>query len=245
MTWELIYIISSALILPVIIWAVIASIRVEVVFKKYKNISMGAGLTARELVDKIAKDNGLNITVTTASGFLGDHYDPKRKIVALSKDNINSDSISALAVAAHECGHAMQDKERYLPLKTRNVVIALSNFASRLLFPLIIVGLILSVFWSIGGGTAIVGYITVGFCAIYGLSALVGLITLPTEFDASRRAKKMLDEMNITDDIAEKRGVRRVLSAAAQTYVVSFAVSLLYFLRLLSYLYLIFGQRRN
>jgi Zn-dependent membrane protease YugP len=241
MNWEMIYIISSVLILPVMIWAIIVSIRVNVVFNKYKKIDMGAGLTARELAERIARENGLDITVTTASGFLGDHYDPKRKVVALSRENINSGSIAALAVAAHECGHAMQDKQRYLPLKTRNFVITLSNFASRLLMPLIIVGLITSMLFYLD--PSFVGFIMVGLCAIYGLSALVGLITLPTEFDASRRAKKMLDEMGIADDTTEKRGVRRVLSAAAQTYVASFAVSLIYFVRLLSYLYLVFGKR--
>ncbi|MDR1917769.1 MAG: zinc metallopeptidase [Christensenellaceae bacterium] len=241
MNWEIIYIISSVLILPVMIWAIVVSIQVEVVFNKYKKVDMGAGITARELVNKIAKENGLNITVTTASGFLGDHYDPKHKVVALSRDNIDSGSIAALAVAAHECGHAMQDKEQYFPLKTRNFVISLSNFASRLLLPLVIIGLVLSVLFYLD--PSFVGIIMIALCAVYGMSALVGLITLPTEFDASRRAKKMLDEMFITDDITEKRGVRRVLSAAAQTYVASFAVSLLYFLRLLSYLYLVLGRR--
>jgi Zn-dependent membrane protease YugP len=161
--------------------------------------------------------------------------------VALSRENMNSKSIAALAVAAHECGHALQDKESYLPLKTRNFVIRLSNFASKLLMPLIIISLILSIVFYYEG--AFIMYFMLALCVIYGLSALVSLITLPTEFDASRRAKKLLDDMHIANENVEKKGVRRVLSAAAQTYVASFAVSLLYFMRILSYLVLISGKR--
>jgi Zn-dependent membrane protease YugP len=239
--WEWIYIVSSILILPVFIWAIIVSIRVNTVFNRYKKIEMGSGLTARDLVEKIARERDLNISVEVASGWLGDHYDPKRKVVALSRENINSKSIAALAVAAHECGHAIQDKERYLPLRTRNFVISLSNFASRLLLPLIIIGFIASIFIFLND-TAFL-YFILALCITYGLSALVQLITLPTEFNASVRAGKILDEMQITDDIAEKRGVRRVLSAAAQTYVAAFAVSLVYFMRLLSYFMLFVGKR--
>jgi Zn-dependent membrane protease YugP len=238
---EWIYIVSTLLLLPVIIWAVIVGIRVDIVMHKYKKVTAGTDLTARDLVKQIAEENGLDISVETAGGFLGDHYDPKRKVVALSRDIIDSNSITALAVAAHECGHALQHKERYAPLRLRGFIVAVSNFASRLLMPLIIVGLILQIFMFYN--TMVMAYVLIGMCAFYGLSALAELVTLPTEFDASRRARKMLDQMNITDDISEKSGVHKVLSAAAQTYVAAFAVSLIYFLRLFSYLMLVFGRR--
>jgi Zn-dependent membrane protease YugP len=241
-TMEWIYVISTLLILPVVIWALIVSIRVYAVMGKYKKVEINAGLTARDLVKKIADENGLDISVETASGFVGDHYDPRRKVVALSHDIINSSSVTALAVAAHECGHALQHKEKYAPLRLRGFIIAISNFASKLLLPLIVIGLILQIF-VFYNSTMVMAYVLVGMCAFYGLSALAELITLPAEFDASRRAKKMLDTMNITDDMNERKGVRRVLSAAAQTYIAAFAVSLVYFLRLFSYLYLIFGRR--
>jgi Zn-dependent membrane protease YugP len=241
MNWEIVYIISGILILPVLIWGIVAGIRVDSVFNKYKKIDADSGLTARELAEKIARDNGLNIRVVSAGGFLGDHYDPKKKVVALSREVMNSRSIAALAIAAHECGHAMQDKENYFPLRTRNFVIALSNFASRLLMPLIIISIIASIFLIFN--ESFVGYIMIAMCAIYGLSALVNLITLPTEFDASRRAKEMLNKMQITEDEVERQGVRRVLSAAAQTYVAALAISLLYFFRVLLYVVLVFGRR--
>jgi Zn-dependent membrane protease YugP len=246
MDWELVYIVSGVLILPVFIWAVVASIRVHSVFSKYKGIYSEAGLTARDLVERIAAEQGLEITVEQAGGFLGDHYDPKRKVVALSHDVIDSGSIAALAIAAHECGHAIQDKESYLPLRTRNFVIRLSSFASKLLMPLIILSVFASIFIYTAAGFTFMMYVMIGLCAIYGISAVVELITLPTEFNASSRAKKLLDSMFFaTMDEKERRGVSKVLSAAAQTYVASFAVSLIYFLRILAQLMLVFGSRRD
>lgn len=238
---EWIYVISTLLILPVVIWALVVSVRVHVVMSRYKGVNIDAGLTARDLVKKIADENGLDISIETASGFVGDHYDPRRKVVALSHDIMNSSSVTALAVAAHECGHALQHKEKYAPMRLRGFVVAISNFASKLLLPLIIVGLFLQIF--LFYDIMMMAYVLIGMCAFYGLSALAELITLPTEFDASRRAKKMLDGMNITDNMEERKGVQRVLSAAAQTYVAAFAVSLVYFLRLFTYLYLVFGRR--
>jgi Zn-dependent membrane protease YugP len=240
--WETVYIISTILILPVFIWAIVVSIRVHSVFNKYSEVSVSNGITAKQLVEQIALENGLQIEIEETGGSLGDHYDPKRKVVALSGEVINSTSITALSVAAHECGHALQDKESYAPLKIRQFVIHLSNFASKLLVPLIFLSLIASIFIYTAGGYEFMMWVLVGLCAIYGLSALVNLITLPTEFDASRRAKRMLEEMHIIRDEAEFRGVKKVLNAAAQTYAAALAVSLVYFLRMLSYL-MIFVRR--
>jgi Zn-dependent membrane protease YugP len=243
MTWEWIYIVSGILILPVFIYAIVASVRVNYVFDKYQKLNSAFGITARELAQKIAAENGLNITIETAGHFLGDHYDPKRKVVALTDEVINSTSITALAVAAHECGHAVQDQESYAPLKIRQFVIGLSSFTSRFLMPLIIISVFASIFMLTDTGYEFMKWVMISLCVIYGLSALASFVTLPTEFDASARAKKILDQMNIITDETESRGVSKVLNAAAQTYVAALAISLVYFLRMLSYVVLVFGRR--
>ncbi len=240
MTWELVYIISGALFLPVLIWAIIASIRVTVTIDHYHQIKATGNLTARDLVKKIATENQLNIRVEATDQ--GDHYDPTAKVVRLSHKVIDSDSVSALAIAAHECGHALQDAENYAPLRLRNFVIRLSNFTSRLLTPLIIISVIASLFIVLD---VVFEWMLIGFCVVYGLSALVSLITLPTEFDASRRGKKLLDSLNIVETNTERQGVDQVLRAAANTYVVAFALSVIYFLRYLSYFMIFFGHDRD
>ncbi|MCQ2382203.1 MAG: zinc metallopeptidase [Clostridia bacterium] len=225
--------------LPALIVAIIASIKVMVVIERYQHVKASGGITASDLVHQIAQENQLNIRVEVASEQMGDHYDPTAKVVRLTEKVINSDSVSALAIAAHECGHAMQDAENYAPLRLRNFVIRLSNFSSRLLTPLIIISLIASILTFGMASEIYFQWLLLGFCVVYGLSALVSLITLPTEFDASRRGKKMLESMQVISGGKERRQVSRVLRAAANTYVVSFALSLLYFLRFLSYFMLL------
>lgn len=234
MDWELIYLISGLAILPVLLIAIIISINVQVQMAKYAKVTASGNLTAKQLVEQIAAEHHLEIRVETASSSQGDHYDPRSKCVRLTDEIINSNSVTALAVAAHECGHALQDAQNYLPLKIRNVVIHVSNFASRLLTPLIILSVIASLFTMTMAGYEFMQWLLLGFCITYGLSALVSFITLPTEFDASRRGAKMLKEMNLVESKEEQRGVRKVLTAAANTYVVAFAMSLIYFLRFLS-----------
>ncbi len=245
MTWELIYLLSGLAMLPVLLFAIIASIRVTTVINHYHHMESGSNLTAKDLVQRIATENQLDIHVEEASDGEGDHYDPTAKAVRLTAKVLHSSSVSAMAIAAHECGHAMQDAENYLPLRVRNLVIRLSNLSSRLLTPLIMISLVAS-FFTMGMGAEIyVKWLLLGFCIVYGLSAVVSLITLPTEFDASRRGKAMLQAMQIIDTKQERRGVNQVLRAAANTYVVSFAMSLIYFLRYLSYFMMIFGRRRD
>ena len=244
MSWELIYIFSGLAILPILIFAIIASIRVTTVISHYHHLQVQAasGITAKELVERIALENNLHINVEEASDNMGDHYDPRAKTVRLTKKVLNSNSVSALAIAAHECGHALQDAENYLPLRLRNLVINISNFSSRLLTPLIIISFIATLFTA-GMALDTMMWVMFGFCVVYGLTAVVSFITLPTEFNASRRGKQMLEAMNLIETKEEKRGVKKVLRAAANTYVVSFAMSLVYFLRYLSRFMLIMRDR--
>lgn len=234
MTWDLVYIIAAALILPIYILALIISARVTTVINKYHHLPATGGITAKELVERIAATHNLAITVEKASNSQGDHYDSRAKAVRLTDKVYNGTSVSALAVAAHECGHALQDAQNYFPLRLRHVCIKVSNFGSRLLTPLIIVSLILSLFSFTFVSDGTLQWLLLGFCIVYGLTALVGLVTLPTEFDASRRGKKLLREMGMVDNREQERAVSKVLGAAANTYVISFALSLVYFLRYLA-----------
>ena len=245
MSWELIYWISGLAVLPVLIIAIIVSIRVTVVIDRYHHVKAAGGITARELVERIAHENQLNIRIEVASDGDGDHYDPRAKAVRLTKKVMDSASVSALAIAAHECGHALQDAENYAPLRLRNVVIHVNNFSSRLLTPLIIISMIASLFLYGMAAEVYFKWMLLGFCLVYGLSALVSFITLPTEFNASRRGKQMLASLHMIEGREESRAVSSVLRAAANTYVVSFAISLIYFLRYLSYFMLLFGRRRD
>ncbi|MBR4418549.1 MAG: zinc metallopeptidase [Clostridia bacterium] len=244
MSWELVYIISGLAMLPILIFAVIASINVHTVIDRFHRVPVTGNLTGKDLVMRIAQENQLNIGVEEAAGGAGDHYDPHAKMVRLTAKVLNGTSVSALAIAAHECGHALQDAQSYLPLKVRNFVIGLSNFSSRLLTPLIIISFFATLLTA-GLAIEMMKWALLSFCIIYGLSALISFITLPTEFDASRRGMKMLEDLHIIETKAERRGVRKVLSAAANTYVISFAMSLVYFLRYLSYFMMAFGRKRR
>lgn len=244
MSWELIYLISGLAILPVFLIAVLISINVQVQMAKYSRVTASGDLTAKQLVERIATEHNLMIHVEQATNAMGDHYDPRSKCVRLTEEVINSHSVTALAVAAHECGHALQDAQNYLPLKIRQAVVRVSNFASRLLTPLIIISLIATLFVTVVASYEFAKWLLLGFCIIYGLSALLNFITLPTEFDASRRGAQLLSELHIAQSDEEKQAVRKVLSAAANTYVVSFALSLVYFLRYLSVLMMFVDRRK-
>ena len=154
-----------------------------------------------------------------------------------------NDSVAAVAVAAHEIGHVMQKKTGYFPFKIREVLVPITNFGSRLAIPLVLVGVLLDIF--VGVAEASVGYyLAMAGVALYGLSTLFALITLPVELDASRRAKKMLVEEGIITQ-AELPYAEKMLGAAAQTYVASLVTSLVYFLRFMLWVMMLFGGRRR
>ncbi len=222
------YIVCGFAILIAIIIALSAQGKVTSAFNKYKNIPSSLDITGAELAERLAQEHGLNITIGSCRGTLSDHYNSATKTLNISQPNYNSKSLAAHAIVAHEFGHALQDKQGYKALKVRQAVIKTSNFVSSLLVPMLVIGLIMNLVFFMSAGSILI-YVYVG---IYAISVVASLVTLPVEFNASKRAKVLLQEMGLTSD-EEKRGVDNLLNAAAMTYVASLLVSLAYFLRML------------
>ncbi len=215
------------MVLPAFIFASWASSKVNSTFNMYSNEHSRSGRTGADVARKVLDENGLNhIRIERVKGKLTDHYDPKNNVIRLSSAVYDSTSVAAIGVACHEVGHAIQYKEGYFPIKLRNAIIPLTNFSSRLAMPLILIGILLS---SLGEGYSIVAYIGV---ALFGVAVLFQLITLPVEYNASNRAIKQLDSSLVLDSY-ELDGAKKVLNAAALTYVASLAVALSQFMYLL------------
>lgn len=215
------------LVLPAVILSIWASAKVNSTFKKYSNMTNYAGLTASDVARRILYENNLyDVKVELVHGHLTDHYDPRIKVVRLSESTFNSTSSASIGVAAHEVGHAIQHATGYAPLKIRNAIVPVTNIGSKLSMPLILFGIILS---AIAPVFAYVAYFGV---ACFSLCAIFQLLTLPTEFNASSRALKAIREGGFLRD-DEIVGAKRVLTAAAMTYVAALAVSLAQLLRLL------------
>lgn len=191
-------------------------------YNKTKRIKNRAGITGAQTARKILDENGLsNVKVEEVRGILGDHYDPRTKTVRLSSDIYRNTSIASASVAAHECGHAIQDKEGYFFLKLRNSIVPLVNFASYAGYFAILIGVIassLKIIW--------IGIIAEVVILVF------QLITLPVEFDASKRALKQLEKQKILEKI-EISTSKQMLTAAALTYVASVTATILEILRLL------------
>ncbi len=191
-------------------------------YNKTKRIKNRAGITGAQTARKILDENGLsNVKVEEVRGVLGDHYDPRTKTVRLSSDIYRNTSIASASVAAHECGHAIQDKEGYFFLKLRNSIVPLVNFASYAGYFAILIGVIassLKIIW--------IGIIAEVVILVF------QLITLPVEFDASKRALKQLEKQKILEKI-EISTSKKMLTAAALTYVASVTATILEILRLL------------
>lgn len=199
-----------------------ASFGVQSTFKKYDKISNSRGFTGASAARKILDENGLyNIRVERVAGNLTDHYSPNENVIRLSDATYDSDSVAAIGVAAHECGHAVQHQVGYLPIKIRNGIVPVVNLCNRLSMPLFIIGLIFGL-----GNLALVGAI------LFGAVFVFQLVTLPTEINASRRALKTLDNSYMLEG-DELKGARKTLTAAAMTYVAAVAATALQFLRLL------------
>ncbi len=225
------------LVLPAILLTLIANSFVKANFKRYSQVDTN-GLTGAKAARIVLDENGLtDVEIEHFAGELTDHFDPKENVVRLSDSTYNSASCAAVGIACHEVGHAIQYANNYTPLKIRNAIIPVTNFGSRLSTPLIILGIILSIF---GAKFAIIAYIGV---ALFGLTVLFQLITLPVEFNASRRAMQTINQFELLD--AEgKTGARKVLISAALTYVGALAVSVSQLL----YLFLVVAKntrRRN
>ena len=209
------------LVLPALIFSLWASSRVSSTFRKYSQIRTRRGMTGADAAKAVLLANGVaGVRIEAVSGNLTDHFDPKSKIIRLSDAVYSSTSVAALGVAAHEAGHAVQHSVDYFPMKVRGAIIPATQLGSNLALPLVLIGIILS--------TPTLAYVGV---ALFGLSALFQLVTLPVEFNASRRAMIALEESDILmgDELV---GARKVLSAAAMTYVAALAVALANLLRL-------------
>lgn len=190
-------------------------------YKKGKEKENNNGLSGCEIARKILDNNGLDdVYVVLTSGMLSDHYDPKRKVVRLSKDIFHGTTVAATAVAAHECGHAIQDKENYIFMRIRAMLVPIVNFMTYIGY----FGLIVSIF------AGITGYLKISI-ALLAVSLLFQLITLPVEFDASKRALKEINRLSLTTK-DEKELSSQVLKAAALTYVASLISTIFDLLRL-------------
>lgn len=228
MDWAtIIYYVSGFLIFVVIIIALVAQSSVQSAYSKYSQMPSSLNLTGGKLAEKLCAEKNLPLRINTIGGNLSDNYNSKDKSLNISAQNYSSNSIAALAIVAHEFGHALQDDEEYAPLKIRQIAIKVSNVASRFLLPFLLISIILSIFVGMAG-TIMLGVVVI----IYALALIANLVTLPVEINASNRAKAILNEM-VTDS-EEQKAVAKMLRAAAMTYVAATFVSLVYFLRFLS-----------
>lgn len=200
-----------------------AQIYISTTYSKYKDVKVGKGLSGSDVAREVLSKNGLSsIYVVETQGNLTDHYDPTKKVIRLSSDIYNGDSVSSYAVSLHEVGHALQYKEGYAFIKFRSFIYPVVNLSSKLSYIAIILGIIL--------GMLQLFYIGI---ALFLILLLFQLVTLPVEFDASNRALKILEKDNYLNK-DELAGARKVLKAAALTYVASFTTSILQIIRLLS-----------
>ena len=207
-----------------------ASSRVNGTFRKYSRVRSMTGMTVAESAQRLLHSHGIyDVNVQPVRGQLTDHYDPRTKTVNLSEAVYSQTSVSAIGVAAHECGHAIQDNVGYMPLRLRAAFVPVANIGSRLSWPLILLGLVIG----------LTPFIELGIW-MFVLAVLFQLITLPVEFNASGRAVKLLGQLGILQG-QEVDQTRQVLGAAALTYVAAAAASILQLLRLV----ILFGGRRR
>ena len=209
----------------------IASARVKTTFNRYSQYRSMTGMTGAQAAERILRASGIgDVTIQHVSGNLTDHYNPSQKTLNLSDSVYNATSVAAIGVAAHECGHAIQHQQGYAPLSFRTAIVPLANIGSSLAWPLILIGLFF---------TRDTGYVFIHLGILcFSLAVLFQLVTLPVEFNASRRALQILGDQGILAD-SELPYTRKVLKAAALTYVAGAAASILQLLRLI----LLFGGR--
>ena len=230
-TTESYYLIYWGLPLLGFVITLIAQLFVTSNYNKYKKRKNSTNITGYDTARKILDKNGLkDIMIIETRGNLTDHYDPTRKVIRLSSDIFKGNSIAAVAVAAHECGHAIQDKDNYSFMRFRSFLVPIVNISSRIGYFAIFIGLFLGAI-----DLAIIGLILLMAMLLF------QLITLPVEFNASSRAKKEIEKLHLVND-EEQKGVKNMLNAAAMTYVASLVTILLQVLRLAL---MIFSRNRD
>lgn len=227
----LLYYYTGIIMLPVFIFALVCQAKVKTNFNRYSQVISRSGMTGADAAWRLLQLNGItDVKIKRISGTLTDYYDPNKKEICLSEDVFNSRSIAAIGVACHEAGHACQHNEGYFPLKIRSLVIPATQIGSALGVPLCLIGLFIN-----SEPLAYAGLI------MYGFVALFQLITLPVEFNASKRALQTIEANGFLTD-SEYVGAKKVLSAAALTYVAALASALATMLRLLI---IVTGGRRR
>lgn len=213
------------LMIPALILGMYASFKVKRNYNKFSQIRGMRGFSGREVAELILSRNGIsNIKVIKGSGVMTDHYDPRNETISLSPHVYDSNSISAIGIAAHECGHAVQHAEGYTPLAIRSMIAPATQFVSKSIGFIIIAGILLSR----SGSTLIIDVAIIAYLVI----ALFHLVTLPVEFNASSRAIRMLDEYGLLYD-DDVDGIKKVLSAAALTYVAATLAAIMTIIRLI------------
>lgn len=218
------------LIILILLIPAIAQISISINYSNYKKQANSKGISGQEVARRILDENSLsNIYVVEVRGNLTDHYDSARKVVRLSSEVFHGETVAAAAIAAHECGHAIQDKENYFMLRLRSLIYPIVNIGTSLSYIIILLGIVFQA----------LDLVYVGI-ALTGLGLIFQLVTLPVEFDASKRALKILEEDNIVED-SEHIGCKKVLTSAAMTYVAGVLSSALQILRLI----LIFSNDRD
>lgn len=210
------------LVLPAIILSLIAQVKVKSAYSKYKKVANGRGLTGAQVAREILDNGGLrHVQIQMIAGELSDNYNPKTNVVSLSQEVYSGTSVAAMGIAAHECGHALQHANGYLPVKLRSGMVPVVNFASSISWIVIVVGLLM-----VNQTVAMIGVI------LMAASTVFYLVTLPVEFNASNRAKKLIVDLKLAQG-NDSKGVKKVLSAAAMTYVAALLTSLMSLIRVL------------
>ena len=213
---------SMVVLIPAILFSFYAQFKVSSAFKKYSTVRSMKNITGAQAARKMLDANGLqHVGINICSGKLSDHYDPRNQTVNLSSEVFNNASIASIGVACHECGHAIQHAQGYSPLHIRNAIVPVTNFASSLAIPIFILGLVLQV-----AGLELLGILCFTFAVFF------QAITLPVEFNASRRALVLMQEYGIVYE-DEVKDAKKVLSAAAMTYLAALLMSLLQLVRLI------------
>lgn len=231
MYWPFFYDWTYILLIPALILSMWAQFRVSSTFSRFSKVRASSGMTATQMAEQLLHAEGVyDVSVERTRGNLTDHYDPKNMVLRLSDSTANSTSVAALGVAAHEAGHVLQHRDGYAPLMLRTAAVPVVNIGSNLSWPLFLVGLIFS--WE---------PLLYAGIALFALAVLFALITLPVEFNASKRALAALEANGYLQPGEEMRGAKKVLSAAAMTYVASAFMAIMQLLRLLA----IAGARRD
>jgi len=213
---------------PFLALAAWCSARVKSTFLQFQNVAVRSGMTGAQAAAAVARAGGAQVNIERVGGFLSDHYDPRSRTLRLSPDVYDGRSISSIAVAAHEAGHAIQHAHNYAFLNFRSMMVPAATIGSQAWMPLFFIGMLIN-----ATGMAMLGV------AVFAITVLFQLITLPVEFDASNRAKAVLADTGIVATEEESAGVKKVLHVAAMTYVAGALVAVAH---LLYYLMLVMGR---